>query len=528
MTQSEINAKAMADIFALEDSKNLFEAIGDLNDDQGMGIGTEPEYGPDDMLTVIPGSPDTFGGQSVGAPVQEPSADDKRFVVDSFAEKMANAHKTIVDEDSIDTFSPIIQQEAGPKINVRQFLTDMMNSATQRLSSQNVSEAQPTGATPEDSITAPTEGAGTEMDPMAAADPMGTPAMDPAAGGIAPEPSLDANAGDPMAAGDDLGLDGITDDGMGDFGAEPAAPEGGDDLGLDGITDDGLGGDDAAAPEGGDDLGLDGITDDGLGGDDAAAPEGDLGADTGDDTAAAPEGDEGAPAPEDDDVLGGSNLDNLSDDTFGSDDEGEKDSAIPEEETDADFEAELTAKKAQLEAIRANYIEDRARAKIRNMVESYMAKKEKDDAKKAQLEAADAKKVEEVADTKRAELGEKVAGIVESAKDESRAATMLEAAKRAFVKKEYAEKKDKELDSMLESISANYHKVQAEKKAAGKLQAKLESISKKYAPKPKDNLDAKLEASSEKHDPDKKAMTESVQPKKTGLNAQLQEIIDSL
>ena len=532
MTQSEINAKAMADIFALEDSKNLFEAIGDLNDDQGMGIGTEPEYGPDDMLTVIPGSPDTFGGQSVGAPVQEPSADDKRFVVDSFAEKMANAHKTIVDEDSIDTFSPIIQQEAGPKINVRQFLTDMMNSATQRLSSQNVSEAQPTGATPEDSITAPTEGAGTEMDPMAAADPMGTPAMDPAAGGIAPEPSLDANAGDPMAAGDDLGLDGITDDGMGDFGAEPAAPEGGDDLGLDGITDDGLGGEgDLGAegePAGEDDLGLGGITDDGLGGegDLGAEGEGDLGGDVGGegDLGAESEGDVGGEG----DVLGDSNLDGLSDDTFGSDDDGEKDSAIPEEETDADFEAEMTAKKAQLESIYSNYVEDRARRKIRSMVESYVAKKDAEAAKKAQFEAAETKKVEETAEAKRAELGSKVAGIVESAKDESRAAAMLEAAKRAFVKKEASAKKDKELDSMLESIAANYHKVQAEKKATGKLQAKLESISKKYAPKPKDNLDAKLEAISEKHDPAKKAMTESVQPKKTGLNAQLQEIIDSL
>ena len=504
MTQSEINAKAMADIFALEDSKNLFEAIGDLNDDQGMGIGTEPEYGPDDMLTVIPGSQDTFGGQSVGAPVQEPSADDKRFVVDSFAEKMANAHKTIVDEDSIDTFSPIIQQEAGPKINVRQFLTDMMNSATQRLSSQNVSEAQPTGATPEDSITAPTEGAGTEMDPMAAADPMGTPAMDPAAGGIAPEPSLDANAGDPMAAGDDLGLDGITDDGMGDFGAEPAAPEGGDDLGLDGITDDGLGGEGDLGAEGEGDLGGD------LGG------EGDLGAES--------EGDLGGEG----DVLGDSNLDGLSDDTFGSDDDGEKDSAIPEEETDADFEAEMIAKKAQLESIYSNYVEDRARRKIRSMVESYVAKKDAEAAKKAQFEAAEAKKVEEAAEAKRAELGSKVAGIVESTKDESRAAAMLESAKRAFVKKEASAKKDRSLDSMLESISANYHKVQAEKKAAGKLQAKLESISKKYAPKPEDNLEAKLEAISEKHDPAKKAMTESVQPKKTGLNAQLQEIIDSL
>ena len=513
MTQSEINAKAMADIFALEDSKDLFEAIGDINDDQTMGLGTETEYGPDDMLTVIPGSPDTFGGQSVGAPVQEPSADDKRFVVDSFAEKMANAHKTIVDEDAIDTFSPIIQQEAGPKINVRQFLTDMMNSATQRLSSQNVSEAQPTGATPEESITAPTEGAGEMVDPMAAADPMGTPAMDPAAGGIAPEPSLDANVEDPMAAGgDDLGLDGITDDGLGgdlggDLGGE-AAPEGGDDLGLDGITDDGLGGDD-------------------LGGE--AAPEGDLGGDIAPEGDVAPEGEGdlgGEPAPEGEgegegDVLGDSNLDSLSDDTFGDDDDAEKDT-IPESDGDAEFEAEMATHKAQLESIYSNYIEGRARTKIRNMVESFMAKQTAEE-KPAQVEAAEAAEpaVESapesgdvMVESKVKELGEKVGSLIESEKDE-KAAKMLEAAKVAYEKA--SAKEDAELTSMLESISANYHKAQAEKKSAEQLQAKLESISEKYAPK----------AEPEKA-PEQKPMTESVQPKKTGLNAQLQEIIDSL
>ena len=526
MTQSEINAKAMADIFALEDSKDLFEAIGDINDDQGMGLGDETEYGPDQMLTVIPGSTDSFNGQAV-TPAKEPSDEDKRFVIDSFAEKMTNAHKTVVDDESIDGFAPLIQKEVGMNINVHQFLTDMKNSANQRLSAQNVSEAQPSGAAPEEPIAAADEGAAGAMDPMAAADPMGTPEMTPAPGGIAPEPSLDANVGD-----DGLGLDGITDDGLGGMDAEPE-PAGDDGLGLDGITDDGLGGegDLGGEPAAEDDLGLGGEGELGLDGE--SAPEGEP----------APEGElppEDEPAPEDnpapegedgDDVLGGSNLDNLSDDTFGSEDEGEdKENPIPDTDEDADFEAEMTSKKAQLESIYSNYIEERARTKIRNMVESYMATKKATE-KKPQVESVTEEpksaepqvesvkeepksaepQFEAAAEAKREELGAKVAGIVESSKEESRAATMLEAAKRAFVKVENA-KKDEELDSMLESISANYHKVQAEKKAAGKLQAKLESIANKYAPKA----------------PEQKPMTESVQTKKTSLNAQLQEIIDSL
>lgn len=522
MTQSEINAKAMADIFALEDSKGLFEAIGILNDDDtmndAMGAQAEPDYGPDDMLTVIPGSDDQFAGQSLSPQVQqEPSDEDKRFVVDRFNELMTNEHKNVVDPTEIETKSPIIQRElgVGSRMNVSQFLTDMMNSATQRLSAQNVSEAQPTGVATDD--IAP-QGSEQEapVDPMAA-DQMGTPAMEPAPGGIAPEPSLDANV-DEMG-----GLDGITDDGMGGLDSEPEPPEPEDDgLGLDGITDDALGGDDlggdAAAPEGddglgGDDLGLDGITDDGFE-DSATAPE----AGEGDDAGIAPEEGDGA-APEDD-VLGDSNLDSLSDGEFDDSETGDTAPADDDTEEDAEFEAEMTAKKAQLESIYANYIEDRARTKIRSMVESYMAKKEQ----KAKLESAKTEtakqeseaQLESVAAEKRAELGDKVASLVESSKASNRAKNVLEAAKRAYAKVNKANQKDAELDSMLESISTNYHKVQAEKKASEKLNAKLESIVNKYKGKAEKPADAP------------KAKLESVQDTKSGLNAQLQAIIDSL
>ena len=59
-------------IFALEDSKDLFEAIGGMNDDQNFGNNggfpqpDNTEYGVDDMLSVIPGSTDPYAGQSAG------------------------------------------------------------------------------------------------------------------------------------------------------------------------------------------------------------------------------------------------------------------------------------------------------------------------------------------------------------------------------------------------------------------------------------------------------------------------------
>ena len=151
MNQEETNTQAMANIFAIEDSKDLFEAIGALNDDQMAGVTEDPnsmEYGPDDMMRVIPGSTDPYAGQSmVSQAQQEPTVDDQRFVIDRFAELMANEHKNVVDTASIDGLSPIIQAELGTgKMNVNQYLTDMKTAASQRLASQNVSEALPSGA----------------------------------------------------------------------------------------------------------------------------------------------------------------------------------------------------------------------------------------------------------------------------------------------------------------------------------------------------------------------------------------------
>ena len=492
MTQAENNKAAMDRIFALEDSKELFEAVGNLNDDQSMmgGVPDDTEYGVDDMLTVVPGSTDPFAGQSITTQ-QEPSDEEKRFVIDEFAAQMAQAHKTIVDKEAIDTFSPIIQDKVS--MNVNQFLTDVQNAATQRLSSQNVSDAQPTGATPEETLALADQqqgGADAGMDPNAA---MGTPAMEPATGGIAPEPSLDANVGDPMggdlgaAPTDDLGLGGI-DDGMGGVDDLGLGDAGEGDLGLGdaGTGEDDLGLGDAGTGE--DDLGLGDVGEGGEG--EGASEGGDLG--LGD----AGEGGEGEGASEggEDDVLGDdSNLDSLDDGQFGDDDE-----------SDADFEAEMASSRAILESLHDKYVEDKARDDVRALVESFQRAK---NAKKAQLESeqpAPAEPTEPAAPAEpaapetdvanaapekvecanlqesaevdmRNELGEKVAAVLESesqakaSESQAKAETILENATKAFtgaVQRKSAAQMQARLRTQLESISANYHASVARERSA--------------------------------------------------------------
>ena len=501
MTQAENNKAAMDRIFALEDSKELFEAVGNLNDDQSMigdGVQDNTEYGVDDMLTVVPGSTDPFAGQSITTQ-QEPSDEEKRFVIDEFAAQMAKAHKTIVDKDAIDTFAPIIQDKVS--MNVNQFLTDVQNAATQRLSSQNVSDAQPSGATPEEDLALADQqqgGMDAGVDPNAA---MGTPAMEPAPGGIAPEPSLDANVGDPMggdlgaAPSDDLGLGGL-DDGTG-----------GDDLGLGDTGEGDLGLGDEGAADGDLGLGDEGAADGDLGlGDEGG--EGDLG--LGDEGAAdgdlglGDEGGEGDVPPAeggDDDVLGGdSNLDSLDDGQFGEDD---ADKSF-DDESDAEFEAEMASSRAILESLHDKYVEDKAREDVRTLVESFQRAK---NAKKAQLEAAQAavetkeevkeepkeesyKVMEESAAEMRNELGNKVAAMVESASD-AKAKAILENASKAFAgaeKRKSAREAQARLKAKLESISANYHASVAREhsKKVEKARALHESasVAKKAAPKP--------------------------------------------
>ena len=483
MNQEETNTQAMANIFAIEDSKDLFEAIGALNDDQMAGVTEDPnsmEYGPDDMMRVIPGSTDPYAGQSmVSQAQQEPTVDDQRFVIDRFSELMANEHKNVVDTASIDGLSPIIQAELGTgKMNVNQFLTDMKTAASQRLASQNVSEALPSGAAADGIEPQGADTAAAPADPNAGT--MGTPPMEPAPGGIAVEPSLDAIGADDglgdfgaAPADDGLGLDNIPSEGDGELG-----PEGGDDLGAmasdedfgaDGFDSGSEGGDtlglddipaeDGAGAEGGDDLGLDDIPSDDTG---DAGLGGEEGAEKGDEFGG-------------DDTFGdGSNLDSLSDESLDSED----DESVNEggaEDDDAAFEAEMSENKAILESIYAQYREDVARNKVHSLVEAHV--RDRQAQKKAQLEAsiaafkkesAEQKLFESKSEEMRNALGSKVGSLVEAERAD-RAQAILESASKAFARASARKKRvSGKLKATLESISADYHKAVAKKKTAAK------------------------------------------------------------
>lgn len=538
MTKAEQNKRAMDDIFALEDARSLFEAIGGINDPMADNQnGTD--FGVDDMLTVIPGSSDNFNGQSIN-PVQqaEPSAEDKKFVIDRFAEEMAKAHKTIVDQDAIDSLSPIIQN--GVSMDVNKFLTDLQNDATQRLRSQNVSEAQPAGADPQEPVSlADAQQPAGDMAP--APDAMGTPALEPAPGAVETEPTLDANVGDDMA-GDNLGLDAIPDnpeDSLDSFGAEPALGDG-DDLGLDGIDDNG-------ADSFGDGLALDGAD-----GADGVTDDAGIGADAG--------AEDGAPIEDDSLSDNDSNLAGLSDDELGGSDDSDGAAAADDapaadvgdeadaddsgnakstgeaddNEEDAEFEAEMLRKQAILESLHDKYVDDAARASAKAIVESYVHKYHQEK-KKAMMEsqttafikdAAEKKsadenaKFESTADAMRKALAESVGAEIATVK-ETRAHAVLESAANSFKKVSHEEKVNTELKGKLDNIITEAVKKMKTEKSESSLKAKLESISKEYHANVARTRSAEVEAEKAA-----KPVLESVAPKaEPTLENKLQDIL---
>ena len=412
MNQYENSKQAMANIYAIEDAKDIFEAIGALNDDTDPALdpsmGDDP-FNPADLLSVTPAStdPSAFNG-AFDAPA-EPSEEDQRFVVDRFAEELSKVKKDTVNLNDIAPIAAIIQDEVGTKMNVSDYLEKMMLGAHERLGSQNVSEAQPTGA----DANADAAAAAPEAAPVGALGDMGTPALDAAPGGIAPEPSLETNPGDDLglgaipvepdamgelaaepdpaaagAEGDDLGLGAITDDttGLGDLGAEEPAAEGGDAAGTDDIFADG---------------GLDGLSDDALGGDDGAVEGGDE-ATADEEPAIVDDKPEGEPAVEDDAPAG-----------------DESAPAADDVDDEVKFEAEMAEDRAILESLHAQYVEDMARKKIKALTEAFVLKQSQK-AKKAQMESVidsfDDKKseavLESVAADKRNELAAKLESVL--------------------------------------------------------------------------------------------------------------------
>jgi len=508
MNQYENSKQAMANIYAIEDAKDIFEAIGALNDDTDPALdpsmGNDP-FNPADLLSVTPASTDPSAFNGAFDTPAEPSEEDQRFVVDRFAEELSKVKKDTVNLNDIAPIAAIIQDEVGTKMNVSDYLEKMMLGAHERLGSQNVSEAQPTGA----DANADAAAAAPEAAPVGALGDMGTPALDAAPGGIAPEPSLETNPGD------DLGLGAIPDDpdAMGDLAAEPdpaaAGMEGGDDLGLDGITDDTTGLDDLGAEEpaaeGGDDAGtddifadggLDGLSDDALGGDEGAVEGGDE-ATADEEPAIVDDKPEDEPAVEDDAPA------------------EEAEPAADDVDDEVKFEAEMAEDRAILESLHAQYVEDMARKKIKTLTEAFVMKQNQKD-KKAQMESVidsfDEKKseamLESVAADKRNELAAKLesvlaeqqehaveaqadvesaeAPVVESAeKPETECAAKLESIVEGFAEDERKDADRSRLLAKLESISATYHanemkaaKLEAQKRTAAKLESIVQNFKK--------------------------------------------------
>ena len=252
MTQAEMNSKAMADIFALDDAQPMFEAIGNSLD---LGLDPVEDDSPksfDDLLEVnpsnIPSESEMF--MQEGDDLQDPET--QKFVVDKFAEVAMSRSGGSISPDALDDVSTVIHglDMSG---DVRSFLEKAMRDAVQKQQSQNVSEAQPEG-------TVADFGTGTEAapaDPVDAGMGADVPAMEP----MAPtaEPTLEPNVGetdDLGPIGGDAGLEPLPDDGL---GADASL---GDETGLDGLGDLGgegadVGGDEGLGDEGGLDLGGD-------------------------------------------------------------------------------------------------------------------------------------------------------------------------------------------------------------------------------------------------------------------------------
>ena len=322
MTQ-EMNKKAVADLFCIEDARAVCEAIGGLGLNPDNQATDEPlEYTPDNILDV------TVNENPDGMPAfpqlgqKELDSETQAFVVDELAKALqADGRESLTDEDLI-PFMVKIKGENGISQDLTPFLDQITGSADNRLASQNVSQAQPNGV-----ATDLTTGA----DSTAPAEPdslSGMGELPPEApGGLAEPtemPALDTNTGDdfnlsvpgtepaadPAATGDfnldvpEPGAEVAPEDGadsfnldVGDEGGEAPVGDGTDTIGELDFGDEG-GTDGAEAPaeggEGGsseDDLfsALDGMSDesldDGTGDDDGGAepPAADGDGDAGDD-----------------------------------------------------------------------------------------------------------------------------------------------------------------------------------------------------------------------------------------------------
>lgn len=536
----EMNKKAVADLFCIEDARAVCEAIGGLGLNQNDEAADEPlDYTPDNILDV------TVNENPDGMPAfpqlgqKEMDGETQAFVVDELAKQLqADGRESLTEEDLI-PFMVKIKGENNISQDLTSFLDQITSNTDNRLATQNVSEAQPNGVATD--LSKGGEGEAPAADPLAAAgmgelppeapgglaEPTEAPALNanPDDAFSLDAPGAEAGAGAEAVAGGDFNLD-VPEPGaevgaeggddsfnldIGDEGGEAPAGDGTDTIGELDFGDEGGEGGEAAPAEGGeggseeDDLfsALDGMSDEAL--DDGSADEG------GEEAPA--EGGEEATADEEKPAETEANdgdatpvIENPGDQNTATVECGE---VPPTGDEDLDGAVD-----SQLESIKANYVESIARERVRAVVESYERKRDMAEKEalcesiiadyKARHEAADRQAmVESTMGEKLSELGDKVATLCESATKSDTLDAKFESILGQFKAKKAGETASQVLDAKLESILG---KVKNDKAVDAKLAAIVESVKApkaatkavpvtKAAPAaPKAGLDAKLES----------------------------------
>ena len=227
----EMNKKAVADLFSIEDARAVCEAIGGLGLNQKDEATDEPlDYTPDNILDV------TVNENPDGMPAfpqlgqEEMDGETQAFVVDELAKQLqADGRESLSDEDLI-PFAVKIKGENNISQDLVSFIEQLTSNADTRLATQNTSEAQPNGVatdlsngsegTPSPDVVEPVSDVGAlpPEAPGGLAEPTETPALN-----TNPDESFNLNvpAESPAAEGD-FNID------VPEPGTE-VSPEGGDD-----------------------------------------------------------------------------------------------------------------------------------------------------------------------------------------------------------------------------------------------------------------------------------------------------------
>jgi len=539
----EMNKKAVADLFCIEDARAVCEAIGGLGLNPEEGNDEPLEYTPENILDVkINENPD---GMPAFPQVGEEEMDNetKAFVADELAKQLqADGRESLSAEDLI-PFVVKIKGENHISQDLTSFIDQLTSGADARLATQNTSEAQPNGVATD--LTNGGEGA---QEPAVPEAPVpGADTLPPEApGGLAEPaeaPALDTNTDDSFSL---------------DVPAAEPAPEG--DFNLD-VPEPAA----EVAPEGDDSFNLD------IGEEPAAEPAADEGTDTigeldfGDDDKPAeePAADDNGSSDEDDLF---SALDGMSDEALddGKDDDGEEnteeksDDEKPAETEGVEDEQQMVAEEpaepaaaeepvvecgdaaqaepaaaeepvvecgeacaepatepaaepvvecgdavdAKLESIRDDYVERIARDRVKAVVESYERKRAIAEKQalcesiiagyKARKESEDRKNlVESTMGEKISELGDKMAAMLEGTESKDSLDAKFESILDKFGKDKAAMKATEKLDAKLESILS---KAVADKEADRKLAAIVESVKNPAPAAKKEGLDARLES----------------------------------